>query len=319
MSEKRPRPSSDRERQPRKRRRTTHTLRRVQQRPHYVEPASQDPVFAQAQLLRSIGAALHAVGFDSVKPTALEMFRSHTEEYMLRFATYIRTSMQAERRTRPVAQDFAMALSLTPDTATASLLQPHLQLPIPECISYPSIPEPAPPEAPIPDFTALLQPLTMTPLPRYVPPHFPALPSKHAWVHTPVYAEREKDARKMREKATQEGLLAEQALRKLATAAKAGVLKAEKRRSSVLSGPGKVVNGTAAPRRVEDRSDTFADVMKEVGGEEEEEEEEDGVLGQGAAKDDLEDGIDERAQEGVVVNYDMGYWRHSVGGRAARV
>ncbi|KAK0917424.1 hypothetical protein LTR02_000289 [Friedmanniomyces endolithicus] len=317
MPEKRPLPPSDRDLQPRKRRRTTHSLRHVQQRPHHVEPASQDPVFAQAQLLRSIGAALHAVGFDSIKPTALEMFRSHTEKYILRFATYIRTSMQAERRTRPVAQDFATALSLTPNTATASLLQPHLRLPIPECISYPSIPEPAPPEASIPDFTALLQPLTTTSLPRYVPAHFPALPSKHAWVHTPVYAERGKDARKMREKATQEGLLAEQALRKLATAAKAGVLKAEKRRSSVLSGPGKVVNGTAASKRLEDRWDTFADVLKDVGDEEGEEME--GKLGVGGANDALEDGVDEGPPEGNVVNYDMGYWRHSVGGTAARV
>ncbi|KAK0945215.1 hypothetical protein LTR48_000600 [Friedmanniomyces endolithicus] len=274
-------------------------------------------VFAQAQLLRSIGAALHAVGFDSIKPTALEMFRSHTEEYLLRFATHIRSSMQAERRTRPVAQDFAMALSLTPNTATASLLQPHLKLPIPGCISYPWIPEPAPPGAPIPDFTALLQPLTTTSLPRYVPAHFPALPSKHAWVHTPVYAEREKDARKMREKATQEGLLAEQALRKLATAAKAGVLKAEKRRSSVLSGPGKVVNGKAASKRAEDRWDTFADVLKEVGDEEGEEVED--KLGGSGPNDALEDNADEAAPEGVVVNYDMDYWRHSVGGRASRV
>jgi hypothetical protein len=30
--------------------------------------------------LRSISAALTMVGFDSVKPTALEMFRSHVEE-----------------------------------------------------------------------------------------------------------------------------------------------------------------------------------------------------------------------------------------------
>lgn len=59
-------------------------LHHVQHRPQYVEAASQDPVFVQGQLLRSISAALVMAGFDSVKPTALEMFRSHTEECMSR-------------------------------------------------------------------------------------------------------------------------------------------------------------------------------------------------------------------------------------------
>ncbi|KAK3114884.1 hypothetical protein LTR53_006342 [Teratosphaeriaceae sp. CCFEE 6253] len=304
MAEKRPFSAVDSSQPPPKRRRVIHTLRHVQRVPQHVEPATQDPVLAQGQLLRSISAALSAVGFDSVKPTALEMFRSQTEEYMLRFATYIRTSMQAERRTTPVAQDFSMALSLMPNTATASKLKPHLKLPIPERISYPSIPEPDPPEAPTPDFTALLQPLAVGKRPSYVPAHFPALPPKHAWMSTAVYAEREKDARKMREKATQEGMLAEQALRKLATAAKAGALKAERRRSSALSGPGKIRNASAGHRTVVDVRDTFADVMKEMGGADEE-----GDLGMDGAQDMADGGIDTGMPEGVVVNFDMGYWR----------
>ncbi|KAK3061450.1 hypothetical protein LTR53_019777, partial [Teratosphaeriaceae sp. CCFEE 6253] len=121
---------------------------------------------------------------------------------------------------------------------------------------------------------------------------------------TAVYAEREKDARKMREKATQEGMLAEQALRKLATAAKAGALKAERRRSNALSGPGKVRNAPAGLRTVEDVRDTFADVMKEMGGVDEE-----GDLGMDGAKDMADGGIDTGMPEGVVVNFDMGYWR----------
>lgn len=52
----------------------------LQQRPEHVELAPQDPVFAQSQLLRSITAALTLAGFDSVKPSALEMFRAATEE-----------------------------------------------------------------------------------------------------------------------------------------------------------------------------------------------------------------------------------------------
>lgn len=52
----------------------------------------------------------------------------------------------------------------------------------------------------------------------YVPAHFPPLPSQHSWKQTPVYTERENDPRKIRERATQEGILAEQALRKLTSA-----------------------------------------------------------------------------------------------------
>lgn len=57
-----------------------HHLHHVQQHPDAVEPAPQDPEFAEGQLLKSIGAALTLAGFDSVKPTALEMFRAHAEE-----------------------------------------------------------------------------------------------------------------------------------------------------------------------------------------------------------------------------------------------
>ena len=57
-----------------------HHLRNVRPIPEAVEPAPQDPEFAEGQLLKSIGAALTLAGFDSVKPTALEMFRAHAEE-----------------------------------------------------------------------------------------------------------------------------------------------------------------------------------------------------------------------------------------------
>ena len=66
--------------QPKKRVKVTRRLHHVQTRPQHVELAPQDPVFVQGQLMRSISAALTMVGFDSVKPTALEMFRSHVEE-----------------------------------------------------------------------------------------------------------------------------------------------------------------------------------------------------------------------------------------------
>ena len=63
-------------------RKVRRTLQHKQRRPQHIEPAPQDPVFVQGQLLKSITAALTMVGFDSVKPTAMEMFRASVEECM---------------------------------------------------------------------------------------------------------------------------------------------------------------------------------------------------------------------------------------------
>ena len=77
---KRPHSDSVDDAQARKRIRVRRRLRHVQNKPQHIEPAPQDAVFVQGQLLRSISAALAMVGFDSVKPTALEMFRASVEE-----------------------------------------------------------------------------------------------------------------------------------------------------------------------------------------------------------------------------------------------
>ena len=52
----------------------------------------------------------------------------------------------------------------------------------------------------------------------YVPKHFPELPSKHTYKTTPEYPKYEQDPRKVREKATEEGRLGEEALRRLVSA-----------------------------------------------------------------------------------------------------
>jgi hypothetical protein len=60
--------------------RRTHRLGHIQQLPAATEPAAQDETFVQAQLLRSLCTALTIVGYESVKPSALEMFRAEVEE-----------------------------------------------------------------------------------------------------------------------------------------------------------------------------------------------------------------------------------------------
>ncbi|KAK4552637.1 hypothetical protein LTR86_010281 [Recurvomyces mirabilis] len=308
MAEKRPSPSSPARDRPRKKRRVIRSLQHTEHRLDHVEPAPPNTAFTQAQLLKCITVALTTAGFDGVQPAALEMFRSHTEEYMLHFATYLRTSMNSGRRITPVAQDFSMALSLMPNAASASQLVPQLQLPLPGSISYPSIPEPDSAEPILPDFSGLLHSLTSRSQPAYIPSHFPALPPKHSWQQTPVFPKREKDVRQMREEATKEGMLAEQALRKLATAAKAGAEKAEKRRGNILSGPGKARGGVSG-KRVAGKEESFADLLSDVG-----------LVGGGemnmrhAGSRDADEG----GTENVVVNYDLGHWRRGAQRRGPR-
>lgn len=223
---------------------------------------------------------------------------------MQHFLSTVRSTMHASRRTRPIPRDFALALAQEPHARTTAL-ETQLSLPLPEAVSAPAIapPDPAPP--PAPDFSALLAPLTTGRKPAYVPAHFPPLPSRHTFQETAVFPAREKDARRMRERATEEGVLAERALRKLAVAAKAG--QQEKRRrgvSVVLSGPGEKVKGGKRGRE-----DLFKDVWREIGGGE------DGGVMEGAL-DGASDGVDLGMPEGVVVNHDLAYWR---GGRMGTV
>lgn len=57
-----------------------HALRHRQLQPAHTEPAPQGHDFVQGQLVRALCVALAAVGFGSVRPSALEAFRAQTEE-----------------------------------------------------------------------------------------------------------------------------------------------------------------------------------------------------------------------------------------------
>ncbi|KAF2840248.1 hypothetical protein M501DRAFT_911077, partial [Patellaria atrata CBS 101060] len=187
----------------------------------------QDEAFFQSQLLRALSLNLSAVGFDGAKPSALEMFRGAVEEYMASFLSDVTRSMHTCRRTTPLPQDFIHALATR--EITPSSLYPHLELPLPPSIVQPTIPPP-PPTVPPPDTRRLetvlgndLSGKAEKSTKNFIPTHFPAFPPKHTFHATPVFAARETDPRKIRELATQEGILAEQALRKLMAAQKSGL------------------------------------------------------------------------------------------------
>lgn len=229
---------------------------------------------------------------------------------MLHFLHLARTSMRSSRRNQPTALDFASAMALLPNASTASLLTPQLKVLLPNEISCPVIEDPDPAPAPAHDFSTLLQPLVTPNVPEYIPRHFPKLPPQHAWKSTPVFPKREHDARKMRERATEEGILAEQALRKLAAAAKTGAVQMEKRREHTLSGPGRKVetkDSQRASSKLGVDEDLYGDMMREVQGTKASSDSME--LGLEGMNELREEGIDPGMPEGVLVNSEMGAWR----------
>ncbi|KAI4158362.1 MAG: hypothetical protein LQ342_007492 [Letrouitia transgressa] len=180
----------------------------------------QDENLVHSILTRSICLALRAVGFDGAAPLVLESFCAEVEEYMNHFLKDVRQSMYSCRRTQPIPQDFLQALH-THQLSLRALL-PHLDPPVSAAdsrITLSKEPEEKVEQQHHFDFLgpALNDPPNVqTKL--YVPSHFPPFPSRHTYKETPDFAEREKDPRKLRERAIEEGRLGEEALRKLVSA-----------------------------------------------------------------------------------------------------
>ena len=142
---------------------------------------------------------------------------------MLDIVNFLETvcmSMLASRRNQPLPQDFLLALAEL--DISPSQLEEQIRLRIPKDISAPEILAPSPDEPAPTDLSRMLGPAlveTSHETHPQIPTHFPPLPSKHTWSTTLPIAARERDPRKIRELAAQEGIVAEQALRKLAAAA----------------------------------------------------------------------------------------------------
>ena len=147
---------------------------------------------------------------------ALEAFRNATEEFILNLCSAVRTHMRAARRTIPIATDFQSAVTFLNVPLDSSQLLPYHTKPV---INPTLLPTPPPDDA-FHTSTSLpaeiLGPdLSAQKRPSFIPSTLPALPSKHTYKDTAVYPVRETDARRIRELATSEGKLGEEALRKL--------------------------------------------------------------------------------------------------------
>ena len=135
---------------------------------------------------------------------------------MAHYLADVRQSMLSCRRTQAVPQDFLQSLH-THQLSLRSLL-PHLDPPVsPSRSQFPLQTNIAQEngEQQLRFLGPLLNADPDEKLRAYIPKHFPELPSKHTYKATPQYPEHEQDPRKVREKATEEGRLGEEALRRL--------------------------------------------------------------------------------------------------------
>lgn len=148
---------------------------------------------------------------DSISPAYRTWSILLTLPDMTHFLAEVRQSMLSSRRIQAIPQDFLQSLH-THQLSLSSLI-PHLDPPVSSSRSQFSLDEKeeqhelsfsGPPLIGISD--AQSRP--------YIPQHFPAFPSTHTYKVTPEISERERDPRKIRELAMEEGRVGEEALRR---------------------------------------------------------------------------------------------------------
>jgi transcription initiation factor TFIID subunit 8 len=237
---------------------------------------------------------------------------------MTGFLAQVRKSMTSSRRTEPVPHDWVYALASVGLHGSAALDQHFDTGEIPPSLLQPHFDPPEPSEPPPLDTDALLGPGLSGRADKearaYIPKHFPAFPSKNTYKATPVFTNRENDPRKIREKATEEGILAEQSLRKLMAAQKAGMQKQN-------------IGRRKRSKRMKQSDGLWQTAMTDVLTEEKdrEKEEERQRAREEAEENDWNVPLETRLRqptvdrnvnldEGVHVNYEQRFWRKSARG-----
>ncbi|RMD42345.1 hypothetical protein DV735_g2800, partial [Chaetothyriales sp. CBS 134920] len=209
-----------------------HFIHHRQQQWPAAEPAFVEPESVDKLLIDSIKTVIeeealkHNVQDPAIESMALEGLYGAVNEFILSFCALVRRSMQAARRTVPIAPDFEAAiyelgLPRPDDQIAAYQTKPPINTrlyptPPPEDSFHGTHELPSDFLGAELDGRAALERFT------YNTAALPPLPSAHTYKATVVYDQRETDSRRIRELATEEGKLGEQALRKLAGAVKIG-------------------------------------------------------------------------------------------------
>ena len=162
-----------------------------------------------------------------IESIALEALRNAADEFVQNLCQKVRRSMNAARRHTPIAPDFnsafyALDLPLPDDQLSPYTTRPEINRPL--------LPTP-PPDDEFHHNHELPEQLLGPELSRqqdlkkfsFNTSSLPPVPSAHTYRDTAVFLQRETDSKRIRELATEEGKLGEQALRKLAGAAKLDV------------------------------------------------------------------------------------------------
>lgn len=287
-----------------KKRKITHSLKYRQPGVLSALANPQDPNLCNEQLSRALCIALNGAGFDGVRKDAFSSLQGLVEEYMLHFTLRVKQAMQASRRTQAIPHDFIHALkqfNLSPSSLLAELKQPAPT----QFTQAPLFLTTAPPTETdfVTSHSSLLGPSEPRRKP-HIPKHFPNLPGKHTYMDTSIVTQHELDARKIRERATEEGMLAESALRRLVAAQKAGRDK--------MSDASRRHDQSTEGRRAEN---VWRDALQAVLAQ-------DSEIAAGTVENQHEIKMEDpksangtysevaRSRHGFVVNYDRANWRH---------
>ncbi|KZF18939.1 hypothetical protein L228DRAFT_251468 [Xylona heveae TC161] len=287
-----------------------HTIQHKQTQPADAAAVPQDESVIDALLTRSIGVVLETVGFAGADSVAIESFRLEVDEYIQGFLSSVTQSMLSCRRAQPIPQDFEHALRK--HNILPSFLIAHLDPPVSTEVSQPNLsvlpPVQQPDILPPTLFGEELDGAVDKSLRSYIPSHFPPFPSKHTYNSTPAFTDREKDARRIRERATEEGRLGEEALRRLVGASKGGAPKTTHDRIS-----------SARHKRHKDREDMWRktlDLLANNNNGAAKSLDESGMnMGAWGAENSSDSFIDRpplTADQDIVVNSERSYWRKAV-------
>lgn len=212
--------------------------------------------------------------------------------------------MFSARRTAPIATDFESAFQAAQVPTPEDQLPPRSTPKSPPKLSL--LPTPPPDDffrtLELPE--SLLEP-DLNPKEEKrrdpnIPSTFPAFPSQHTFRDTAVLPPRERDPRRIRELATEEGRLGEQALRKLASA-----VRSERKLDLSIEAGGTAVDTQRGQRKkVETVEEMFEETMKELAKTENEGQLDVGMEG-------------ERFEVAPIVNSERKYWMPDTSQRKA--